>query len=759
MRRARWLILAAITIIVFAVGSTYYGRLAVWQKDAPAAPTPLKSGVDSTAERWSFRQHNERARGPGGQPCPTVELTAKKSSQFKEPASYELEEVELKIFHRRDCGATLDQVNSGKASFDMGSGVLFSEGEVDIIMDLRADEAPSGKNLRVHSSGVYFETKTGKVYTDKPASFTFEHGDGKAVGADYDPTNRELHMKSAVELNWLGAGGQAEPMKVESGDLVYYEQLGKVRLQPWARMVRGPMKVEGGLSWVTLEDKKIRLVETENGSGMQNEDGRKVEWSAGHVNLMFNEAGLVTKVVGDQNARASSTTVKGRTDTRAGHVELTMDDSGKHAVLKQVVSWGQAVVESRPAAAGNTPPGDTRILRSEVVELKMRPGGKEIESVETHAPGTLEFVPVRDGQPHRILTGEKFWIAYGEENQIQSFKAVKAATRTEKPPRNGKPVPVEITSSDEFVAEFDPKTNQVARIEQTANFRYQAGDRTALSNKAVLDEKTSLVTLTGAARMSDPSGSATADQIVLNQKSGDVTAEGHVTSTRLPDKKGTGSAMLSNAEPTQVKSDRMASADDNMQLRYEGHVVAWQGANRIQADRLDIDREEEVMKATGSVVSQFADKPKKGKDGQPLPQAQTTFTIVRAPAMEYTEEQKLAHYSGGATLTRPNMTVKARDIRAFLKDAQSDSSLDHAVADGGVVTVQTAPGRTRTGTSEHAEYYAGEEKIVMTGGQPQFVDSLKGVTRGRILTYYSSEDRLLVNGVENQRAESTIKRK
>ena len=188
-------------------------------------------------------------------------------------------------------------------------------------------------------------------------------------------------------------------------------------------------------------------------------------------------------------------------------------------------------------------------------------------------------------------------------------------------------------------------------------------------------------------------------------------------------------------------------------------MVAWQGANRIQADRLDIDRDNEVMKATGSVVSQFLDKAKQDKNGKPLPSSQAAYTIVKASTMVYTEEQKLAHYSGGTVLTRPNMTVKAREIRAFLKDAQSDSSLDHAFADGGVVVVQTAPNRTRTGTSEHAEYYAGEEKIVMTGGQPQFVDSLKGVTRGRVLTYYSNEDRLLVNGVENQRAESTIKRK
>ena len=77
MRRARWLILAAITIIVFALGSTYYARLARLAKDAPAAPKALKPGMDATAEGWHFRKTDDKKRGPNGEPCPVVEVTAK----------------------------------------------------------------------------------------------------------------------------------------------------------------------------------------------------------------------------------------------------------------------------------------------------------------------------------------------------------------------------------------------------------------------------------------------------------------------------------------------------------------------------------------------------------------------------------------------------------------------------------------------------------------------------------------------------------
>jgi lipopolysaccharide export system protein LptA len=80
------------------------------------------------------------------------------------------------------------------------------------------------------------------------------------------------------------------------------------------------------------------------------------------------------------------------------------------------------------------------------------------------------------------------------------------------------------------------------------------------------------------------------------------------------------------------------------------------------------------------------------------------------------------------------------------KKNDSDSSLDHAIADGDVVLVEAANGRTRTGTAQHCEYFPAQDKAVLTGGQPKVVDSLKGVTVGTKLTYYSKGDRLLVEG-------------
>jgi len=421
--------------------------------------------------------------------------------------------------------------------------------------------------------------------------------------------------------------------------------------------------------------------------------------------------------------------------------------------------------------------GETRVLRSETIRLKMRPDGKEIDTAETDGPGTLDFLPNRPDQAKRNLQGDKIWIAYGGENRIQSFRSVNVTTRTEKPVPQGKtPPPPAVTQSKDFLATFDPVTGDLARVEQWTNFRYQEGDSQAHADRAVLEQQKDLMTLEGSARAWDMTGSAAADRIVMNQKTGDYIAEGHVASTRQPDKQGKSSAMLSTDEVLQARAQRMTSTDRNKKIHYEGkpgeQAVAWQGPNRVQADRLDIDREAQSLEAHGSVVSQFADKSAgKEKDktdapAKPAPKqaAAAVYTVVRAPDMTYKDATRLAVYQGGAVMSRPDLNVVAREIRAFLKDSSSDSSLDKAFADGAVKIDSTSPTsngqkRKRTGTSEHSEYYADEGKVIMQGGQPLLVDSVKGKTTGKQLTWWSNNDRLLVDGEESKPAQSTIRKK
>jgi lipopolysaccharide export system protein LptA len=222
----------------------------------------------------------------------------------------------------------------------------------------------------------------------------------------------------------------------------------------------------------------------------------------------------------------------------------------------------------------------------------------------------------------------------------------------------------------------------------------------------------------------------------------------------------------------------MISTGESKHIHYEGNARAWQGANRVDADRIEIDRDRRVMEAHGKVVSQFADKSQdktqeksqdKGQDkaqeksSKSKAPAAPVFTVVRATDLVYTEETRLAIYQGGVVLARPSLTVNSKELKAFLKPADSDSSLDKAFADGAVKIVSVLntvkPVRTRTGTSEHAEYYADEQRVILQKGQPLLVDSVKGNATGQQLTWWANNDRLLVEGEASKPAEGTIRKK
>jgi lipopolysaccharide export system protein LptA len=383
----------------------------------------------------------------------------------------------------------------------------------------------------------------------------------------------------------------------------------------------------------------------------------------------------------------------------------------------------------------------------------MRENGREIERMETNATGTVEFIPNRPGGKKRTVTGQQLRAEYGADNQIRSFTATDAATRTEAAPAKGKPQPPSLTWSKGLAAHFDETTGDLKHLEQWDNFRYEEGDRRAKANRADLHAPSDEIVLAGSARVWDPTGATEADRIHMKQKTGEVEAVGNVASTRQPDKKKSREGgMLAGDDPVQARAGHMVSKDDNQLIAYEGEALLWQGSNRITAHRIVIDRRTNRLEASANVVTQLLDKSEAGKK-------QTLFTVVKAPKMVYDDQERLAHYTGGATLNRAGMVVTAQEIRAWLKSGEADSSFDHAFADGNVKIVQNTPVRNRAGSSDHAEYYADDGKVVLSGGAPEFSDSVKGSTKGEKITYYTVNDRLFVEGGEKKPVESRILRR
>ncbi len=740
LRRTRVLLAAAIAVIVAAVAVAYVTQRAWLARQAPPKPKLLPENTKGAATGWVW------SKSEGGRT--KVEVRAQSFRHIDE--HLELENVDLKLY--REDHKSYDHVRCARARFDQDHGTLYSDGDVEITMAVPIEGVPRGRLVSIRTSGVTFEAQSGRSWTERAAAFTFEQGDGKCVGASYDPSAGELTMSSAVELHWAGRGPKSKPMQVEADGLTYKERDAVVLLWRRSRLTRQASVLEGTDSIVNLRKGAIEKVEVMQAHGTERSPGRELEYAADHLWMDFAEKGELKKVTATTAARAAAITKAGRTAVSADRIDLEFEPRPDESVLKQALAMGKAVVESTPSAgrpnAAARP--ETRIVRSEIVKLAMRPDGREVQLLETDAPGRLEFVPNGPGQRRRTLDADRMRLEYAAGNLPRVFLATKASTRTEPEKKGAAAV---LTWSDDLKAEFDAK-GELARIEQWNNFRYEEGERRGRAHRAILEQTSGRIQLEQNARFQDASGSVSADRIELAQAAGDVIAEGNVVSTRMPDRTGKSSAMLTADEAIEARAKRMTTAQRNRNIRYEGGAVVWQGANRVAADTIDIDRIARSLAAKGHVRTQFVEQQKDPKARSAAP----GFVVVESAALTYREEQRLAHYTGGVSLTRPGMAVKAAEIRAFLTQADSDSSLDRAYADGGVEILRTLPDRSIRGHSEHSEYYAAEQKIILTGGTPTLEDSLRGTTRGRELIYYSEKDKLLVNGGDKTPVVSRIKR-
>lgn len=540
MRHTRWLFLAAIVAIIFVVGAAYVKSRAILANEVVVHPKPLETGVDGRADNgWEYTVFK------GDQKHFTIR--ARKFRSIKEPSLIELEGLELQLYHQN--GEKSDLIRSEKGEFDTAANTLYSDGEVDIVMGVPAGQPPTGRLLRIHGSGMHFARDTGKATTDRAVTFSFDRGKGSAVGAEYDPNSRELQLHSKVVLDWAGKTPKAQSMHVESDQAIYTERDSKVVLFPVSRFTRDTLHMEGGRSDVLLDKGAIRFARMQMARGVHDDPGRKVEYAADELNLNFDDGMVIRTIDGHDHAQLISTSDTARTTVNSDRLDMDFETTDKESMLKTAVAAGKSVVQATPIPRPGTQPADTRILRSDVVRLAMKPGGKEIDRVETDGPGKLEFQPNQPDLPKRSMQGDRIWVAYGKENRIQSVRSVNASTLTERPPkapgtRQGSMPTVTRTQSKDILATFDPNTSELVRLEQTTNFQYEEGDRRARGDKATLDQSKDLMTLDGSARILDPTGSVNADRIVMNQKTGDYTADGHVSSTRQPDRKGASSAML-----------------------------------------------------------------------------------------------------------------------------------------------------------------------------------------------------------------------
>src|SRR5579859_4348428 len=373
MRGTRWLLLLAIVAVLAGLGITYRVQKRNLQEKAPAKPAMLPTSVSGLRDHFQYA-HTDAGRT-------TWEISAHKVTQEQGSNQVHLDQVELKIYNKT--GDEYNLVQCANAEFDQAGSRMYSEGEVEITLHIPVEGQPTRPLVKIKSSGVRFDVKTGKAETDRPAAFTFENGTGKALGAAYDPTTRELHLFHDAEINHQAPGPRALPMKIEAGELTYKEAASLVWLTNGARLTRQNTVVNAKAGIVKLDDGVIRQVDAVEVEGVDEYPKRKLQYAADELRVTYSEYGEVERVSGRRNARLVSLSEGSETTMTSDVVDLDFETVNTESVLRRAVGNGNAMIESKPVTAADGKVPETRIVHSQAIEVRMRPGGREIEQVQT----------------------------------------------------------------------------------------------------------------------------------------------------------------------------------------------------------------------------------------------------------------------------------------------------------------------------------------------------------------------------------------
>ena len=755
MKKLRVLLLLGVTAMLGAVVWDYLDSQPTEEEVQAEQPKVIPSDVTSQATRWTWSQSSGDRR--------KVEVVADSFRQARETFLFDLEGVELKIFH--EDGAKFDYIVTQAAQFDTRSGTLFSEGEVLLSLGIPADQPDpgSGEHTKIRTSGVRFETRTGVATTERYTEYEFEGGVAHSVGVYYDSPHRYVRMESQVYIERFPGGAHRPSLKIRSNELHYYEDGQRVHLVGDVSLERGSQQIQSTEAIVFLERGDIRRINASEAQGVEKQSGRTIRFRARRVDVFYSPLQTVEQVNGSGDAEVSSTTATSRITASGERIDLRyVTPMGRNeSVLQAAHIRDRAVVQSIPNETGDRG-ADIRRVRAAWIKLAMDEDGRDIQVLRTLAPGTLDLVPTDPSRRRRTLQARRMTAHYAPDNRLRKLNAEGDVQVKSHPPMLQQPAErpraVLKTWSEALMAEFDPLSGEMRRLQQWSGFRFDQGGRRGRAEKAEFDWEANEIELRNAARVWESTGSVSADRILLDENTGDFQAFGRVSSTHQesggdPVSGGarTGGP-FSSEEPVYATADRMVSNQATGLLDYRGNARLWQGHNRIEADHIEIHRQSQTLSASGKAVSLL--QPSEGQRDKPPRQSGTNAPPVRvsADSIFYEEAGRRAVYRGGVELHRGRLKVLSDELEAFLEpDESADSGqnrLKKAIARGQVRIFEPAnagtPGRRAFGVE--ADYDPATGKVVLRGNPARLTSDSGRHTSGTELTYQVNDDRLLVLG-------------
>jgi lipopolysaccharide export system protein LptA len=745
-RLRRWLVLA-IALLLIVVGAFYsrgyYGRYLLSRVIKNKAE---KLGIDIQQSTQGFAY----SKSEGGRTLFTIR--ASKAVQLK-AGSAGLHDVNIVIYGRER--NRFDQIYGADFEYEPKTGDVKAMGEVHIDLqgvaegEVRPDMAPPKelKNpIHVKTSGLVFNRNSGIANTDEQIEFRIPQASGSAIGATYDSKANQLTLHSQIHLE----NGGADPAKLDAHSGVITKDPARVEFHN-AHIVRASSDVTAQVLTVYL--RKDNTIEQLLATG--NVDALVKGKTSTHAKAPRGEIHLDAKNKVQNAELSGGVTIDSAGDQpmhgTAGRVLL---DFAANNQLDRVHAVENVKLVQEPPK--NHPLGQTTVLTSQSVDFLVNKAGQRRAETQGKAQIAMTSPADAPNASNTVATADRFIQNFDKKGRLTTLVGspnAKVVSSSVNPSgKSAAILPDKVTTSNVLTLTMNPNGG-VANIVQEGNFRYveaaakqgQAGSE-ATAQKATYDPQTEMFVLSGSPRVSDNGVTTTADRMRINRRTGDAIADGSVKTTYSQLQGQPNGALLATSDPIHVTAANMVAKRTTEIARYTGGARLWQGSNIVEALTIDFNRGTRTVTAEGEtakpVSTVFVEQGQNGK------QTPVNVTGLR---LTYADAQRLAKFEGGVVMRGAEGTVTADRVTVYLQPhgslmantpAKSASELDKIVAEGHVVIQQPQ----RRGTGNRLTYTAKDGSFTLTGDSPSIFDAERGKVTGDSLTFFSRDDRVLVEG-------------
>jgi lipopolysaccharide export system protein LptA len=764
-RYARWS-LAAAGLLALAVAGVYVRNAFLARQAEKKAPPAVPPTVEQRSNEFSF------SKVEGQRTIYTVK--ASRATEFKEGSRNLLEDVDIVVYGKR--GDRRDKLQTRACDFISNTGKISCAGEVQINLQAASAPSTSANAIQITTSAVTFDRDSGEARTDKPVTFHWPAGEGRAVGMSYGSGAGVLRLRQGVELS-LYPSSQAPNTKTDpappntvhvAGDSMTFrrdQRLVTVDGNVHAQQVTDELTATQVSMELDSSFQARRLVASGHPELHEVSPDGPIALSADEIASNLRTDGSVESIVATGTVRGSRTTPVGGDAIDAGRMQLDLatDDN-----MPRLLTASQGVKLTSTSAAFN---GGTRRVETDGMEVHFspnsRPGQTLLDTVNTLAPARVDWedVAIVNGKPvpqSTQMAGKEMKLTFDAENQLQGL----VSTGGVEVKRKLGDAPEQITSSRELSAKFD-KAGEWSTIEQTGGVRFEDGERHGQGDRAQVDRASNTVKLDGSVILADASTRTTAQSASFVQGSNTMRADGHVLTTEL--RADTATPNLA-PEPAHVSAEHLLVDTARGHAVYSGKGRLWQGQSVVEGDTVELDSATHTVQAKGHVQGVFPQAPWSPKPGPGT--GSTTSAAIKKVASKTSGPQashpamQLGHIRGGlltywetesrgrieqsARVDSEQGSIQADQIDLYFSDggdANATKQLSRSLARGHVSVQQ----QDRRGTSERAEYTASEGKFVLSEGKPTLHSSTGDTTTGRQLTFYFADDRIVVDSADGSK--------